>query len=324
MLFEIAITPDVFDGSLAGSDPALGHELRELLREIAAGGLVANLDKGEWERHVASRAAGWAPSVRTALISHLSRLDDLHRLVRHPQRKAGHPANDAEWLDLALESHHHHALEWIVASKHLCASRTDEPAPLIDPIELRASEPWQTRQRTPSVRMCASGYRPYLAPLLRHAKRLEIVDPYLSHRELRHRRFIELSAILMGDLGQARLPGEIRLHTWLRNCATPADIQESLDSWSKDWGLIKARLPPQHSFKVILWGRQGGDPPMHDRFLLTDQCGIQSGWGFDCKDEGTKQQTTWTLLDDRTWNERRNDYVRDIGPYRWLGETALT
>lgn len=323
MLYELAITPDVFDSPLAATDPEHGLELRELLREISTNGLVANFDKGEWARQVMTRADGWPPRTRDALQTHLVRLDKLHRLVRHPKRDAGHPASDQEWLDLAMESHRRVPFDWVVVSKRLHANTDAQDSALTELAELRQSEGWEARRWSESVQMCESKYRQLLGPLLRHAKRLEIINPYLSHRNRRHFKIVELCASAMGERGQAPLAGKIHNHVWQAESEDPARVDVYLDSWMQELDRLKQQHRLRHSFKVVAWGRKSDGPRMHDRFLLTDQCGVQAGWGFDCLAEGTNQQTTWTFLNELIWKERRNDYVRDVGPYQWLGEKML-
>jgi hypothetical protein len=49
-LYEFAMTPDLFDASVANSDGRVSVILFELLRGIAENGLLANLHKDRWLR----------------------------------------------------------------------------------------------------------------------------------------------------------------------------------------------------------------------------------------------------------------------------------
>jgi len=84
-----------------------------------------------------------------------------------------------------------------------------------------------------------------------------------------------------------------------------------------------SRVRVQHAVQVVVWGPDESGKSMHDRFLLTNQCGVMAGESFECKNESTKRKTTWTLLDKETWGERREDLIRDVGPYEWIAERSI-
>jgi len=52
VLYEFAMTPDLFDASVINSDASARVILVELLRGIADNGLLANLHKDRWLRHI--------------------------------------------------------------------------------------------------------------------------------------------------------------------------------------------------------------------------------------------------------------------------------
>lgn len=332
MLHEVSITPDVFEEWRTGDDPEQGIELRELLNDLAENGLVADLDKGKFralvgdflkaDEHDCPRIA----TRRAELMSRLNRLHDRKRLVRHPLRSNGHPTSNVDWLDLALESHHRFHFDWMIVGEELreAAKRGASPTAerVASPGEARASEHWPRGIRTETMRMCASGYKPVLGPVLRHAKRLEIVDPYMFRENARRLHFVELCATLMGNRGHAPLGGEIHIHT-SEGTDPGASVEDSLNAWTKSLAGLKGRPGSRHLFKVFVWQSKANGPRMHDRFLLTDQCGILSGNGFDCWEDDTVRETTWSLLDAAAWTERRTDLVPNGGPFKCLGERVV-
>ena len=90
VLYEFAMTPDLFDASVANSDGSASIILVELLRGIAENGLLANLHKDRWLRHVTEkRATTLSPALKDKVLTCLSVLHDRHRLVRHPKCMAG-------------------------------------------------------------------------------------------------------------------------------------------------------------------------------------------------------------------------------------------
>ena len=85
MLYEFAITPDVFNADVLAADPVLNVTLLQLLRGLCDNGMVANLHKDRWIKHVQQHClAKLQPALRDKIIHCLNLLHDRHRLVRHP------------------------------------------------------------------------------------------------------------------------------------------------------------------------------------------------------------------------------------------------
>ncbi|MDQ3512934.1 MAG: hypothetical protein M3462_04605 [Chloroflexota bacterium] len=328
MLHEVAITPDVFEEWRTGDDPERGIELRELLNDLEENGFVADLDKGHF-RTLLGRVlmSDDQDDLRTAtrkaeLIARLNRLDRLNRFVRHPRRSDGHPAETVEWLELAIASHGLVPFDWLIVGDDLKDSARQKAKPVASPREARSSERWPRGTPSTTVRLCESEVRRALGPVLRHASRLEIIDPYLSCENFRRFHFINVCAALMGDRGQARLYGEIHIHTSeLATANLP--LQNVLKLWASRLEQLRIRQRSRHVFKVFVWQAQVSEYLMHDRFLMTNQCGILSGNGFECWEEDTVRETTWAVVKPTVWTKRRGDFIPGIGPFRCLGETVV-
>jgi type IV secretory pathway VirB2 component (pilin) len=120
VLYEFAITPDVFNRADFDAQPEIGVILVELLRGLRDNGLVANLHKDRWGVHVSTDMLPQLPlGLRDKLNTCLALLRDRHRLIRHPASADGNPATDLDWLNLALVSHARIPLRGIVLSQNL-------------------------------------------------------------------------------------------------------------------------------------------------------------------------------------------------------------
>lgn len=186
MLYEFAMTPDVFDTTVVDGDPALGVILVQLLRGMCDNGLIANLHRDRWVRHVMEhRLTSLSPSLRDKVITCLNTLHDRHRLVRHPRRMQGDPTTDSEWLESILESHRRIPFHGIILSKALLSQCGDSTTVLTELSGALDSPQWQSRRRSSTLTKCDAEYRTALAPILRHARTLALVDPYMSCHDLR-------------------------------------------------------------------------------------------------------------------------------------------
>lgn len=322
MLYEFAFTPDTFDASLLNHDPVLPFTLIQLLRGVAENGLLANLNKGRWIRHIKEqRLENLSPDLRRKLMACLELLDKRNRLVRHPRRKSGKPKNDLEWLELALDSHRRTPLHGIVLGQELLNHYRHHDEAFIELSGALDSARWQNRRRSITLTQSEADYRKHLAPVLRHARALTLIDPYMTCRSSRFFRTIKLCTALLGQRGDAVLNGRIHIHA--DDPVTTGSHQESvenrLNAWEKE--VRKLRKPP-HRFEIFLWRMQPGGQKFHDRYIMTDQCGISAPAGLDCQVR-SDNTTTWTLLDeaDRAYHLQKYDPAANT--YKFLGSRKI-
>ena len=250
-------------------------------------------------------------------------MDSRNRLVRHPKGKRDAVlGTDQDWLRLVLDSHKEIPFHAIILSKTLMDDCTCECNEFVEFFSALDSEQWKNRRRTLSVAKTPDEYKRYLAPVLRYAKHLVLIDPYLSPKK-EYLDTIKICSEMTSKRreSQGRFPNcRIHIHaeegSGLRYeyGAEDETVEDYFDSWEK--GLRSLIEKYGHSFKVFLW-KQGSNS-MHDRFILTDQCGISVPWGLDCPKKPRKD-TDWGLLDEETRLKRWNQYVPDIKPRLLLG-----
>ena len=103
--------PELFDASIINGDKRAEVILPQILNGMLKnGGLLANLNKDEWRRHVEERIETLVydfPDLRDKLLKLISTLDDRNRLIRHPKRSKRRDdlITDQDWLSFTLDSH---------------------------------------------------------------------------------------------------------------------------------------------------------------------------------------------------------------------------
>lgn len=296
MLYEFAITPDAFDTDPLEREPALQVILIELLRGLEMNGMVANLHAGEWVRHV-QRVRLANASIRDKVLAHLEHLDNLGRLVEHPPR-SDQPTCDKDWVDLIRKTHARKQFQFHeVVLGHVSATlpNVDDPA-FVQLPQVLDSAPWLQRRTSRALRMHEGDYRAALAPLLRHARWVYLIDPHLSWKEKRFSRTIEICAELLGRRGHNPVRGKIHIHVEGKD-AEPEFNRRQLDDWTA-WleKLIRSKRIV-HSFHVNLWAKHPFGENLHDRFLITNQCCVSAPGGLDCWEvKSDVRSTNWSLL----------------------------
>ncbi len=320
MLYEFAMTPNLFDAAVIGQDPRASVVLVELLKGIAENGLLANLHKDRWLRHVQDqRITTLPPSLKDRILTILNLLHGRHRLVRHPKRQGGDPATDYDWLGLALESHGRVPFQGILLSQDLINGCVHNCDAFIEFLGSLDSPRWEARRgRTLTLNKSAADYRSALAPLVRHARVLQLVDVYLNSQETRYFNTVDLCSELMGQRVQERLAGRIDIHAEAkRQKPDGLTIDQYLDAWEGKLRPLVAR--DHHRFRVHLWECPMGGESMHDRFILTDQCAVSAPGGLDCRAYSHANSTNWTLLDESARTRRWSDYDPATSPFQRVG-----
>jgi len=319
VLYEFALTPDVFHSALLDDKPVLGVILIQLLRGMCDNGLVANLHKDRWLEYTKVRLERVSPDLKDKILSCFKTLHDRHRFVRHPRRLAGDPTNDSDWLELALESHRRIPFHGILLSQPLLSGSGYSELAFMELSEALDSPQWQGRRRSCTLTKCEIDYRTALVPLLRHAKTLALIDPYFSCHETRFFDTVKICVELLGQRGHAVLPCRVHIHAGDPSSET---TPERLNAWEKRLlPLIDSQHP--HRFKVFLWKARPGGETLHDRFILTDQCGISVPAGLDCRLHSVPNSTTWGLLDEEDRIRRLLDYDPATSPFDLLGEREV-
>jgi hypothetical protein len=325
VLYEFAMTPDVFDTTVVDADPTLGIVLVQLLRGMCDNGLIANLHRDRWARHVMEhRLTRLSPALRDKVIACLNTLHDRHRLVRHPRRMQGDPIVDGEWLELALESHRRIPFHSIILSKALLSECADSNIMLTELSGAQDPPQWQSRRRSFTLTKCDADYRAALAPILRHARTLTLIDPYMSCRDSRFFNTVKICIDLLGQRGHAILPARIHIHAGnpQDNYHHPESIVNRLNAWKQCFRPLMDTQHPHH-FKVFLWEAHPGSETFHDRYILTDQCGISVPSGLDCRADSVPNSTTWSLLDEEDRTRRLQDFDPATSSFRLLGEREV-
>lgn len=293
MLYEFAITPDVFDGSriLRAPEPKV---IIWMLQGLFENGLIANLHDSLWERHALQRLAQQCPpGVRDKILVCLKTLKDRKRFIPYPRHQPNDPTDDTEWLDLALDEHRRNPFHAIVLGKDLLAACTPGEPCCVDLDEILDTASWQERPQTVAVTKNQASYRSQLTPLLRNTRMLRIIDPYMVASKPMCMQTIELCADLLGRGSHEVVQRRIQIHTDPTKEPSGLSAVDQLNTWESVLRPIVACYG--HSFEVFLWSTRTPDYRFHDRFLLTDQCGVGSQDSFECVNRNPST-THWFLL----------------------------
>lgn len=315
MLYEFAITPDVFTSPAFEDNSANKVIVVQLLRGICDNGMIANLHRGRWINHIQNVClASLSPDLRDKIIACLNVLDNRHRLVRHPRCNTGEPATERDWFQLMLDSDTRIPFYEVVMTDPFGVAENLTENRFLGLSNVLDSDLWNTRRRTLDVERTSAEYNRILSPILRHAKTLDLVDPYMNSQDQKFTRVIDICSRLMGQRAHDRLEGRIHIHTHKEN-QKPDGRDEN--SYLSNWEAILRPLSQRdrHRFKIFFWRNNAGGPPFHDRYLITDQCGLSVPSGLDLPNRRNPGTTAFSLLDEEDRLKILENFNEVTSPY---------
>lgn len=297
MLYEVALLPDAFENSVHAANQGCSVVLKAVLRDLADNGLLADMHKSRWQKQVDKNIETLPLQLRRDVQKILSVLKTRNRLVRRPKSSV-HPITEQDWLRVATELDNLHV---IVASTHNAVENCDN---LVELAAVLDSELWNNRDRTWKVPMDEAGYRTALTPLLRYARKLLLIDPYLGPGRA-NKSVVELCAELLGQ-GRSNPKSAIEIHA--------RRGKDNDDDWFSQWQqfLEPLHLSYGHIFKVHLYQSPQEGQRFHDRYILTDQCGVSVPTSLGFLSGST---TGWNLMDFQVANTHRSDFESPRHPY---------
>ena len=300
MLYEFAITPEVFHPKVIAEQPQIETGIEHILDAICKDGLIDNLHKGQWMNLVQGKLLPGLPStLRDEIREKLEYLDNRKRILSCPECSAGEPTNTDHWLEAAKEISAHVPLRGIIVSKKLFDRHHDPNLPLIDAGCATRFEAWKKRVDSKMVSTDVQTYKENLEPILRYAKRVTLIDPHLNCED----RFFDTIELCCRLLGQRRSrderTGYIDIHTGDPDSSKirPESRRRRREDCLAEW---KARLfevtdSYRYNFTVSLWDTFYDSERFHDRYIITDQCGIGIKYGLDIV---AGNETEWNLIAD--------------------------
>lgn len=318
MLYEFAITPDIFDKSSIDDDYANYIIVQQLLDGISDNGLIANLQDSLWIQSVDERVRCLDQRWKNKIITLIKTLKDRKRIVSYPNELEKEPQQDADWLEIALKTYLKEAFHGIILGPNINYSAPTEPF-IIHFREALESLLWRERRRTVYIFQNSSDYKAKLAPIMKHAKSLNIIDPYMFEDD----RYTNALKVYIDLLCKKNV--RIRIHCGIRDSnVRPSDpiLNQKLNNWEQ---FIKSILNPSmgHRIEILIWKKKRNGQRFHDRAIITDQCAVGIEGGLENYRLGVPNKTTLSLLDEEVKESRLRDLDKANSVYQLLRERII-
>jgi hypothetical protein len=334
MLHHFAITPEVFAPESVNFMSPPGVVLIEILKGLCQNGLLANLHAGRWITEVKRQQAHkeLPASVRDHIEKYLSLLHDRNRFITHPAGAASLENDELRWIKWSLERHRadcKNQMAGVISTDDFISLSEINDEGLIRISEALYAECWNNRKCSARFTKTHSNFRNQVAPIVRYARKVNLIDPYLNCREPRFFDTVQTVAEMLGKHDNCQTPGTIHIHAGDPELMGPENLRESVNDRLNRWGVELQPVADYwgHVLRVFLWGKKPGGKKQHDRYIITDQCGVEAPGGLDFlpDDEAAAANfTTWSLLEpEQTRTILLEEYHKSKSPYEHLGSTQI-
>lgn len=290
MFSEYALLPCIFDRNHF-KDEKIGNLHLKNLKDILLHeeSLVRDLYNGKWSQFI-NNIGSKSPCTKSLLES----LSKSHRLHRVKAAKAHNPENYIDWCNEALSSHKENALDGIIASSETIKIFQTET--LIASVEkLDKADWWKNRSHSVGLKRKTDAYLKYLKRLLNYANSIIFIDPYL---DVCKREYGEFSKILEA-INRIDDPPTIEIHICHLSSISTREYEQDFCQC-----LTSVIQSQKLSVEVFIWDK------FHDRYIISNLGGIQSGHSFGVSDHPS-ETTTWTRISRTRRDELQKEFSRN-------------
>ena len=238
---------------------------------------------------------------------------DNHHLVRRPRTASVSSGAELEWLASA-QACTGPPINAIVVSQDLSEVIDQGDQRIISACESLEHPAYAQGSRTLAVQYSEAGLTPALRRLLLHARRVDLVDPYLDPQVETCYGFLILVSRLIHESGKS---AKLRLHLSMEKQLTSHGSEECLRILTAcDERLRELSCKYRLTIDRLAWSEEPGSVyKLHNRYLLTEQFGIQAGMSFRCEDQDSAKLDRWQLLDHAASEDIRREYADESRCY---------
>ena len=301
---EYAVTPDVFNESCYESQALCDEYLRQLQQVFLTEGLVRDLRKGEWQAFFSTQARPWHSHIQGIL----KNLTVAGRLVLSDPALDHTPHTDREWCNEALESHKTTPLNGIIVSDAIRITYRQNPLiESVSRLSISTCEWWELTNSSLRLKRTICQYKKALKLILRHAKSIMFIDPYIYPAQRNYADFVKL--LKAASKRPPQSPPLIEIHSKIRNISgkNREETRQIMENtFRNEFGPVLSQS--NLKAEVFIWD------DFHDRYLISNLGGILVPHGFDTST--SSNLTTWSRLGPSDRDDVQREFARESNKHK--------
>lgn len=302
MIYELALTPGLFSKDENGSSlSALQHLLYTIVKENH---LIGVARKKRWRPAVYKAIASLESPFREKIGKLLNTLQDRGRLIsrQYQTNPVRLPTTDLEWLAEFVLAHSENPFDAIVTlltSRISCDGLPD----CVYEVESILDKPlFQNYEHSRRVKRRASEFIKFLKPLMLYSQSILLIDPHIDPTVERYRRPIAALINTAFDRGRYPNPAIFEIHLKAKE-----DVAQQENEIKKE---LTPRMNSECRVRFVLWAERQSQETFHNRFILTNICGIKVGQGLDEPKHGGSDYDDWDVIGENHRQEIWHQFQR--------------
>lgn len=158
--------------------------------------------------------------------------------------------------------------------------------------------------------------------ILHYAESIKIIDPYFNFEPVvgNKDRYMNTINIICKNISlrhNYKISASIEIHTSVKSILN----NDNVIDWKfvQNWDTIIIKLEEQynHKIEIKIWEEYKNKEEWHERFIITNQCALSSGKGFDVSDF---TDSTWSLVNWNDINKTESKYIENKNVYKLIAE----
>ena len=306
ILKEVTFTPYVFEKDFNFSHRRRWPKLISILESLIDSGVIVTASS-YWKEHVYSFMDDYNEEDKEELEALLKELDARNRIIAYPD----HNQYDKEdtWIEKIKLLNQKRAFDFIASTQNTDLVQTVEK---IDRKKYKNTGAKVEKQTFDYMKRM-------LAPILSYADIVKVIDPYFNLSVKRFKDVLTMICDSLGDHHGKRSKAIIEIHTSIKSMLNHNTPREFMWQKADDWTKILKELESTygHNITINIWEENKKKNEWHERWIITNQCGIFIGKGSDISDW---TDSTWGLLDWEQLPDISNKFDSNRNVYNFIGK----
>jgi hypothetical protein len=310
ILKEVSFTPQAFEKEFNFSNKKRFRKLILILENLIESGIIITASSN-WKEQVFNFLSKYNDDEKEDIVSLLKEIDDRQRIVSYPSNEIYNEEN--KWIEKISILNSKRTLDFVAGTNNKNIVQTVESIDKKRYMNMGAKVEKQT----------ADFMQKILEPILAYAAIVKVFDPYFNLSEVRFKKALEIICKNLSSRHGKNNGAIIEIHTSIKPMWN--------NSRDKEFNWQNANSVPRiikqfeekynHSITVNIWEEIKKENEWHERWLITNQCGIFIGKGSDISDW---TDSTWGLLDWEEIPKITSKFNKNRSMYNFIGEINST
>lgn len=283
---EVALTPHVFDKNKLLDNERKFEKLLNALEGLSESGMLVGV-YSNWYENINKFIEAYDDFDKDEMEGVLKHLHDRQRIV-HVQNQLCDKDDEECWISQATKLNQIRAFEIILATQQNYNTKS------LDEIDRKTLKDAFQNKGAKVLPQTKENMQKLLMSILAYAEIAKVYDPYFNLSKKRYEDALNIVCQTLGSHHGAKETAIIDIHTSAKTLLNNIDMLDwSLsDNWSSK--IRNFQKLYGHQIVIHVWEDKRGNDEWHDRWLITNQCGITLGKGSDISEW---HDATWGILD---------------------------